>query len=149
MTISDVEILQTKLLAKAVIEKDGKIEIIAVFAGSDFYRFFFIFHARSRRSPRKSWVWKKIYQSINAGMAETFTLETFLARRYAGRPVKIKHYISKKYLSTFTSRIAHSYSSPETIAVPGATYRYAAWVSSGKRGRNPLAYRGKIENRSQ
>lgn len=62
LTISDRmdEIARSKILAKAIVEKDGKFQIVAIFEKSYEYCFAIVFTARSKRSPRKCWKRKVI-----------------------------------------------------------------------------------------
>jgi hypothetical protein len=144
MTISksNQEIIAGRLIAKAVAQKNNRIEIVAVFETSEYHRFFFIFTARSRRSPRKSWKWTGAYQSIYPGMGKTHTLESYVQMRYPGQDVKIRRYIKKAYLSTFIDRTAHPYTylEPDRKPLPGQSFEHANAITSGHRRK--IAFRG-------
>jgi len=137
------EVFRSKLIAKATYERDGKIYIVAVFDRSSYYKFFWIFQARTRRSPRKSWKFTGQYFSIYKGasnMRDTSdafysTMEQFCSHRYEIKSYayKVRYLFRKKYVKTFFDRIANplKYSIPEIPA--GATFGYASPITSGRR----------------
>lgn len=130
--ITPEEITKSKLLAKAVVEKDGKVFIVAVFERSEYYRFFFRFQAKSKRSPRKSWKYLPgQYYIMNAGV-KNHTLESFMQSNYPGREFKVRYAVKKKYVLTFFDRIANptKYSIP--IIPHGATFEIANRITTGK-----------------
>ena len=132
-------IIDSKLLAKAVIEKNGKIIIIAVFEKSEYYRFFFQFEANSRRSPRKAWRFTNLYYSVCAGTVWK-SLEQYVEARYPACPCRIRYIIRKKSFDIWYERLAfpfRNYIQPSPL--PGQTFGYANSISSGKPRR--IAYR--------
>ena len=49
------EVLKSPIVAKAVIKRNNSYEVIVVFQKSTRHEFYWIFRAKSQRSPRRSW----------------------------------------------------------------------------------------------
>lgn len=63
------EILNSPILAKAILQKGNMIEIIVVYEGSTRHEFYWVFRARAKRSSRKSWKLAGYYGRDNAPQA--------------------------------------------------------------------------------
>lgn len=135
------EIARSKILAKAVIEKDGKFQIVAIFEKSYEYCFALVFTARSKRSPRKYWKRNGQYHIVASarrydprGIIKEASFDILLNARYSSWTRKVRYYHKRQYINTFIRRIAFpSEFGIERILVAGARYERANRITSGKR----------------
>lgn len=103
-------ILQSKLLAKVVIEGGRQLEIVAVFEKSEYYRFFFVFTAKSAGAAQATWELKRTSSIL--GMT-VFDLDTFVAneiRLNFRSPMTFtatKLYCKAEDLREFIHRVGH------------------------------------------
>lgn len=142
----DEDIISSKLLAKAVFEYKGEIHIIAVFERSEYYRFFFLFKANKRRTPRKYWKYTGLRFGTNGGMNSAhLSIEDYLLKSIYRdcafkvtytKPVRKKDYLiwHRRVALPFENRSA-------TIPTRGQTFNYANAVTS-KNNKAISQYRG-------
>lgn len=134
------DIIESKLLAKAVFEYNGKIHILAVFERSDYYRFFHLFTARTARTPRKNWKYTKQYFGLygTGGLGKiAMSIEEYLKNsiyRDCSFKVIYPRPIKKKDYLIWHRRIALPLENrqPATPA-PGQNFKYTSAVTSGNR----------------
>lgn len=135
------EIAQSKILAKAVVEKDGKFLIVAIFEKSQQFCFAVIFTARSKRSPRKCWKTTGRYHILMdavfpdyRGKIKEASFDILLEHSYRDWSRKVRYYHNRKHINTFARRMAFpsEYGGIERIIVPGATYERANRITSGR-----------------
>lgn len=132
----------SKLLAKGVFEKEGKVHIIAVFERSDFYHFFFHFTARSKRSPRKTWKFDWQYYMVSGGFPTKpyKSIDEFIQDHYNVSDFKIRYSIRVRSYKVFHERIAFPFKNyVRSMPLPGQTFDYANGITTGKR--KSIAYR--------
>lgn len=143
LTISDRmdEIARSKILAKAIVEKDGKFQIVAIFEKSYEYCFAIVFTARSKRSPRKCWKRTGQYHIVSdarrydpRGIIKEAGFDLLLDSRYSSWSRKVRYYHRRQYVNTFIRRIAFPFEfGIERIFVPGARYERANRITSGRK----------------
>jgi len=143
-TLLDSEIIKGRILAKSVIRTpNGKYRIIAIFDRGDYYRYFFIFDAKSARSNRRSWNYAHqrvmIYrgtQVIDGEKCDPFhTFDSFVdeyLKTSKAEEISRRVYVSKKKLHYFLDRTAHPTNYIIPSVAPVGSYRYSNAITSGK-----------------
>lgn len=130
----DQDITSSKLLAKAVFEYQGKIHILAVFEKSEYYRFFFLFTANKRRTPRKFWKYTKLRFGVYGGSSNHLSIEDFFQKSiYRDCEFKVTYTkpIRKKDYLIWHRRIANPLENRSAPApTRGQTFNYANAVTS-------------------
>lgn len=136
-------IFKSRIMAKATgKDKQGNIVIVCVFEMSQEYRFFFLFNAKSTRSPRKSWVYRGQYWILHEARVHMpnndkgrLSFRHFLAGlgNYSGWTVRYP-YRKQKLIDLFArvgNWVAHLLPGHMRLA-PGATFEYANSITSGR-----------------
>lgn len=115
------EIIASRIISQAKsVNPDGSVSIVAVFERSSYNKFFHVFTAPSKRSPRRTWKYTNQYYSVYSGKFDT--LRSFLASRYpySQRSWTIRHLHGARTLADLTKRISQpisGYIAPQRIHI--------------------------------
>ena len=99
------DIIQGKVITKAVLQLAGKVHIIAVFNTSTFYQFFFHFEAPTARTPRRKWTYTQQYHMLHGdavttrGRTASYTMKSFVTQQALlkhSTKTTIRNYLSAK-----------------------------------------------------
>ena len=133
------DIIKGAIIAKAVIQLDGKVHIIAVFNTSTEFFFFFHFEAKTSRTPRKNWKYLHHYHQLYGDAMTTrgktiyYTMLTFansFMLRLKGSSMKIRNVMSAKNVREFFHHVSNPIRTPWAPA--GSTFNVASKITSGQ-----------------
>jgi hypothetical protein len=128
-------ITESKLLAKVIIQSGEQLEIVAIFEKSEYYKFFFVFTAKSPNDPQKKWTLKR--NSAIFGM-KLFDLDTFVAQEisfnFRGKMMvftNTKLYCEPEFLRDFIHKVGHPLEGVRREIPHGATFDRVGRKRSG------------------
>ncbi len=87
------QIIKSRVIAKAIIQREGEVVIVAAFQLSYQYAFWFEFRARTSRSPQRTW------RLVNK----------YLVRGFQGAPMHLDEIIKRVLRSTDSGKITRRY----------------------------------------
>ena len=122
------EIIASRIISQAKSKNaDGSVTIVAVFELSTYHKFFHVFTAPSKRTPRRKWIYKSQYIGIYSGTF--YTLRSLLASRhpFSAGTWTVRHIHGARTLADLTRRISNpiqGYIAPIRIHVQPAQAGY-------------------------
>lgn len=130
------EIIQSRVMAKAVIpQEDGTNKIVVIFEASKYHHFFFVFTA-PKRARRKAWKFTHQYyilygRLIRPGVIGYYDLKSFVQEYMHAKNFRIALYCTKAELADKIERIIHPNIQPSIQF--NQTFEYANGITSGRR----------------
>ncbi len=117
------KVISSKIVARATVTEEGKqgVLIIAAFELSTRYAFWYIFHAKTARSPRRTWEFKS---KVSVWAGKVMELDDMIKSRvlHIDSAKIVKRYpLGKRVFASFLDRVANPQIIQQTQAV-GASF---------------------------